>query len=139
MLHPQVLHMNLLVSLDVFELVDVLPFHGANGLLQGGVPLHAQLELGAHLLQDQLVLVDNLDELLLIHNFLIISAGLVLPKIGRALALIDEEELGFPWRGAGRPLWQLVATLEGGQFDVLGWLLLARRISYEVFLMLMRV
>ena len=89
--------MNLLVCLDVFELVNVLPFHGANGLLQGGVPLHAQLELGAHLLQDQLVLVDYLDELLLIDDFLIISAGLVLPEVGRALALIDEEELGFPW------------------------------------------
>ena len=97
MLHPQVLHMNLLVGLDVFELVNVLPFHGANGLLQGGVPLHAQLELGTHLLQDQLVLVDYLDELMLIDDFLIISAGLVLPEVGRALALIDEEELVFPW------------------------------------------
>ena len=61
MLHPQVLDMNLLVDLDVFELVDVLPFHGGNSLFQGGVPLHAQLELGTHLLQDKLVLVDYLD------------------------------------------------------------------------------
>ena len=52
MLHPQVLDMNLLVGLDVFELVDVLPFHCGNCLFQGGVPLHAQLELGTHLLQD---------------------------------------------------------------------------------------
>jgi hypothetical protein len=39
----------------------VLPFHGGNSLFQGGVPLHAQLELGTHLLQDKLVLVDYLD------------------------------------------------------------------------------
>lgn len=52
MLHQQVFYMNLLVSLDVFELVKVLPFNGGNSLFQGGVPMHAQLELGTHLLQD---------------------------------------------------------------------------------------
>ena len=52
MLHQQVFYMNLLVSLDVFELVKVLPFNGDNSLFQGGVPVHAQLELGTHLLQD---------------------------------------------------------------------------------------